>query len=209
MIFMINLKIVLITALFISSCAGISYQQVFPLIKGATIGYPDLIITQDIIDSRTSSFMKASFGRGRGVIMVLSSIDSSGIFEWVSEDGEILYTLNGKVIRTSGLPYNISYMRNISPIFYSKETIATPAKLMNPLAYITFILEVASDEVVQIDLPNPIDVRKFVINSSISEFNWTRENIYYVDIDTNIVVKTTQYLHPRLPKLEIEYYLKF
>ena len=153
--------------------------------------------------------MKASFGRGRGVIMVLSSIDSSGIFEWVSEDGEILYTLNGKVIRTSGLPYNISYMRNISPIFYSKETIATPAKLMNPLAYITFILEVASDEVVQIDLPNPIDVRKFVINSSISEFNWTRENIYYVDIDTNIVVKTTQYLHPRLPELEIEFYFKF
>ncbi|MDA9306902.1 YjbF family lipoprotein [Gammaproteobacteria bacterium] len=206
---MINLKIVLITALLISSCSGISYQQVFPLIKGATIGYPDLIITQEIIDSRTSSFIKASFGRGRGVIMVLASIDSSGIFEWVSEDGEALYTLNGKVIRTSGLPYNMSYVRNISPKFYSKETVTTPAKLMNPLAYITFILEPASDEVAQIDLPNPIDVRKFVINSSISELNWTRENIYYVDLDTNIVIKTIQHLHPRLPKLEIEYYLKF
>jgi hypothetical protein len=206
---MINLKIVLITALLISSCSGISYQQVFPLIKGATIGYPDLIITQDIIDSRTSSFIKASFGRGRDVIMVLASIDSSGIFEWVSEDGEILHTLNGKVIRTSGLPYNMSYIRNISPKFYSKETITTPAKLMNPLAYITFILEPVSDEVVQIDLPNPIDVRKFVINTSISELNWTRENIYYVDLDTNIVVKTTQYLHPRLPELEIEFYFKF
>jgi len=206
---MINLKIALITTLLISSCAGISYQQVFPLIKGATIGYPDLIITQDMIDSRTSSFMKARFGRGREVIMVLSSIDSSGIFEWVSADGEILYTLNGKVLRTSGLPHNISYIRNISPVFYSQETITTPAKLMNPMAYVTFTLESASNEVVQIDLPNPIDVRKFVINSSINELNWTKENIYYVDLDTNFVLKTTQYLHPRLPKLEIEYYLKF
>ena len=206
---MINLKVTLITALLISSCAGISYQQVFPLIKGATIGYPDLIITQDILDSRTSSFMKARFGRGAGVIMVLASVDNSGIFEWVSEDGEILYTLNGKVIRTSGLPYNISYMRNISPTFYSQGTITTPVKLINPLAYVTLTLETASDEIVQIDLPSPIDVRKFVINSSINELNWTKENIYYVDLDTNFVVKTTQYLHPRLPKLDIEYYLKF
>tara|TARA_A100001011_G_C14240499_1_gene813037 strand:+ start:759 stop:1388 length:630 start_codon:yes stop_codon:yes gene_type:complete len=209
MIFMIDFRIVLITTLLISSCSGISYQQVFPLIKGATIGYPDLIITQEIIDSRTSSFMKARFGRGRGVIMVLSSIDSSGVFEWVSADSEILYTLNGKVIRTSGLPHNISYIRNISPVFYSEETIATPVKLMDPMAYVTFTLETVGNDVVQIDLPNPMDVRKFTINSYINELSLSRENIYYVDLDTNFVVKTTQYLHPKLPKLEIEYYLKF
>lgn len=206
---MINLRIVFFTSLLISSCAGISYQQVFPLIKEATIGYPDLVITQEILESRTTSFMKARFGKGRGVIMVLSSIDSSGVFEWVSADGEILYTLNGKVIRTSGLPHNISYTRNISPLLNSEETISTPVKLMNPIAYVTFVLKSIDNQNMQIDLPNPIDVKKLTIIASIDELNWSRENIYYVDLDTNFVVKTTQYLHPKLPKLEIEYYLKF
>lgn len=206
---MINLRIVLFTSLLICSCSGISYQQVFPLIKGAAIGYPDLVITQEILESRTTSFMKARFGKGRGVIMVLSSIDSSGVFEWVSADGEILYTLNGKVIRTSGLPHNISYMRNISPLLNSEETISTPVQLMNPIAYVTFVLKSIDNQNMQIDLPNPIDVKKLTIISSIDELNWSRENIYYVDLDTNFVVKTTQHLHPKLPKLEIEYYLKF
>jgi hypothetical protein len=186
-----------------------SYQQVYPLIKAATIGSPDLIITQDFADSQDFSFIKARFGKSPGVIMVLVAKDDSNIYQWVSTDGEMLYTLNGKVIRSSGLPYNISYLRNISPGFYSQDGFDTTLRLMNPDAYVTNNLISISDEVETLNILNPIRVKKHIIKSTINELNWSRENIYYVDLNTKNVLKTTQYLHPNLPKLDIEFYLKF
>jgi hypothetical protein len=206
---MIKLAVSLIFLMLISSCKGISYQQVYPLIKAATIGSPDLIITQDLANSQEFSFIKARFGKGPGVIMVLVAVDDSNIYQWASADEEMLYTLNGKVIRSYGLPYNISYLRNISPGFYSQGEFNTTLRLMNPNAYVTNNLIPISDEVEILNILNPIKVKKYIIKSTINELNWSRENIYYVDINTNSVLKTTQYLHPNLPKLDIEFYLKF
>lgn len=206
---MIKLAFFLILLGLISSCSGISYQQVYPLIKAATIGSPDLIITQEYADSQEFSFIKARFGKGSGVIMVLADIDDSNIYQWVSADGEILYTLNGKVIKSSGLPYNISYLRNINPGFYSQTGFNTKLRLMNPDAYVTNNLISISEEVEMLNLLSPTKVKKYIIKSTINELNWSRENIYYADLNTNNVLKTTQYLHPNLPKLDIEFYLKF
>lgn len=206
---MIKLAVSLIFLVLISSCKGISYQQVYPLIKAATIGSPDLTITQEYVDSKAFSFIKARFGKGPGVIMVLVAVDDSNIYQWVSVDGEMLYTLNGKVIRSTGLPYNISYLRNISPGFYSQDAFNTTLRLMNPDAYVTNNLVSISNEVETLNLLNPMKVKKHIIKSTINELNWSRENIYYVDLKTNNVVKTTQYLHPNLPKLDIEFYLKY
>ena len=106
---MIKFLPVLIFTLLISSCSGISYQQVYPLLKQATVGAPDFIVTQEFINKKKFSFIKARFGKGRPVIMVLAGVDDSNILQWISAKGEMLYTLNGKVIRSYGLPYNISY----------------------------------------------------------------------------------------------------
>tara|TARA_B100001113_G_C21047132_1_gene595045 strand:- start:508 stop:1128 length:621 start_codon:yes stop_codon:yes gene_type:complete len=206
---MIKLAVSLIFLSLISACSGISYQQVYPLIKAATIGSPDLIITQEYSDSQEFSFIKARFGKGPGVIMVLVAVDDSNIYQWVSADDEILYTLNGKVIKSSGLPYNISYLRNIGPGFYSYAGFDTTLQLKNPSAYVTNNLISISEEVETLNLLSPTKVKKYIVKSTINELNWSRKNIYYVDLSTNNVLKTTQYLHPNLPKLDIEFYLKF
>lgn len=206
---MIKVAVSLVLLNLMSACSGISYQQVYPLIKAATIGSPDLIITQEYFDSQEFSFIKARFGKGPGVIMVLVDVDDSNIYQWVSADEEILYTLNGKVIKSSGLPYNINYLRNISPGFYSRTGFNTTLQLMNPDAYVTNSLMPISEEVETLNLLGLTKVKKHIIKSTINELNWSRENIYYVDLDANNVLKTTQYIHPNLPKLDIEFYLKF
>ncbi len=205
---MIKFLPVLIVASIISSCSGISYQQVYPLLKQATVGAPELIITQEFINKKKYSFIKARFGKGRPVIMILVDADDSNILKWISSEGEMLYTLNGKVIRSYGLPYNISYLRNVSPRF-NAPGLNTPLKLMNPDAYVTNNLIPVSEGVETLNFINPIKVKKYIVRSSINELNWFKDNIYYVDQNTKNVVKTTQYLHPNLPKLEIEFYFKF
>tara|TARA_B110000003_G_C16586684_1_gene510143 strand:+ start:76 stop:699 length:624 start_codon:yes stop_codon:yes gene_type:complete len=206
---MIKFLAVLIFTLIISSCSGISYQQVYPLLKQATVGAPDFIVTQEFINKKKFSFIKARFGKGRPVIMVLAGVDDSNIFQWISAKGEMLYTLNGKVIRSYGLPFNISYLRNVSPVFNTPGLIKTPLKLMNPNAYVTNNLLTTSEGIETLNFINPIKVKKYIIRSTINELNWSKENIYYLDLNTNYVIKTTQYLHPNLPKLEIEFYFKF
>ena len=38
--------------------------------------------------------------------------------------------------------------------------------------------------------------------------NWSEKNIYYLDKDSQIF-KTKQYVHPRMPVITIEYYVKY
>jgi len=208
---MIRFKALLFAVFITSSCNQISYKQIVPLIKEATIGAPVMPITQDIIDSKPYSFIKARFGKGAGVIMVLASIDQSNLFEWVSADGERLYTMNGKILRTTGLPYNINYLNNMSPAFYSKKTITTKVKLLDPMAYVTkkLIPIESRKELVTINHPEPISTTKHIVRSTFEELKWSKDDIYFVDTRTGFVIKSIQHLHPNLPKLEIEYYLKF
>ena len=67
---MIKFAVSMIFLGLISSCSGISYKQVFPLIKAATIGSPDLIITKEFAESQEFSFIKARFGKGPGLSLI-------------------------------------------------------------------------------------------------------------------------------------------
>ena len=111
MIYMIKRKIYLILLLTLAnSCSFISYNQVIPLIKEATVGTPDIELSEEFIQEQSFSFARVDLGKGANIIMVLLEINSN-FYTWVSSTGEKIITYNGKIVRTEGLIYNIEIIR--------------------------------------------------------------------------------------------------
>ena len=46
-------------------------------------------------------------------------------------------------------------------------------------------------------------------NISIDLIGWNESNYYYKNIESGVIEKAKQHIHPRLPALSIEFYYKF
>ena len=103
---MIKLLLVLLA---ISSCANIpiSYQDLPETFYRAAFGYPDIAIDQETYNENKYSFAKVRLGKASPVIMILLSIDD-GMYTWIDKEGLRLITLNGRIIKTIGLPNDIN-----------------------------------------------------------------------------------------------------
>ena len=90
--------------LLLSSCGNlpITYIQNFSSVNSVVFGFPDQEITQELYDEYEYSFIKVRFGRGPISIMILAYVDD-GVYQWSGVDDVTLYTLNGRVIKTTGL----------------------------------------------------------------------------------------------------------
>jgi hypothetical protein len=110
--FMIRLILIL---LFLSGCGNlpIAYIQNFSSVNNVIFGYPDYEITNEIYDDYEDSFMKIRFGRGPHAILILAYI-RDGVYEWVGADDVVIYTYNGRIIRTIGLVHIILSLKNIA-----------------------------------------------------------------------------------------------
>ena len=88
-------KIFLTSILFTSSCT-INDVENYRVLQRLIFGGSEIEINQEFYDEIKYAFAKASLGRGDEVILILKSINGE-IYEWVSEDGVLLYTKKGLI----------------------------------------------------------------------------------------------------------------
>lgn len=191
------IKKVLLTIFVVNSCSFISYTEILPVIRSVVIGAEDIEINQSYIDSKEYSFAKIKIGRSSIAILSLAYI-KDGVFEWVSSSNERIFTFNGKIIKTIGLPHNIDILDTYTRQGFSSQTVLVA--LDNPNATVSQFLTYQST----VTEGNVNVVEQVIFN----ELNLDVTNTYIIDESNGRPISSTQKIHPHLPKISINFYYK-
>lgn len=199
---------ILITSIFLlmaSSCSVTSYSELAPLIKTAVVGTPDIEVSDEYINNKQYSFARMRLGRASTAILILSRIENN-VFVWVSGDSEKIYTFNGRVIKTEGLVHNFEsydyHLFNPKPLSHSGlSSYQIDLFFKNPDAF------VSQDIVLNINKSSD-DILHIFESIKTNGFKWNVTNEYSLNNVTGLPIKAVQFIHPHLPKIEIDYYFK-
>lgn len=208
MAFMIRLILILV---FITGCGNlpIAYIQNFSSVNSVIFGFPEYEITNEIYDSYENSFMKIRFGKGPHAILILAYIKDD-VYEWVGADDVVVYTYKGRIIRTSGLPHNIEIKKYRDKIIPSDDTSLEIINLYNPDLYSgTLKLSFKVKQAKINKLEDQILVNKIHEKFSLPSIGWKGTNLYFQNKETLQIEALEQEIHPRLPKVKVEYYFKY
>jgi hypothetical protein len=201
---------IIIALLLLSSCGNlpIAYLQNFSSVNNVVFGFPEYEITQEIFDEFENSFLKIRFGRGPQAILILAYVDND-IYEWVGADDVSIFTKNGRIIKTSGLAHNFEVIKPLEKLYTSNEAYES-INLLNPdLFSATLKHSISTDEKKLNKLGNTINVNRIKDNITLDIIGWQKQDIYYQNIDTKQIEAIEQHIHPELPVVKVEYYLKF
>jgi hypothetical protein len=191
------IKKVLLTIFVMNSCSFISYTEILPVIRSVVIGAEDIEINQSYIDSKEYSFAKIKIGRSSIAILSLAYI-KDGVFEWVSSSNERIFTFNGKIIKTIGLPHNIDILDTYARQGFSSQTVLVA--LDNPNATVSQSLAYQSTVI-----EGQVIVEEQVI---FNELNLDVTNTYIIDESNGRPVSSIQKVHPYLPVISLDFYYK-
>jgi len=202
---MIKNYILALMLIFLSSCNNISYSDIIPIVKLATFGVEDIEIDDDYLSQQKFSFIKVNVGRTGVAILTLASIKDD-VYTWVSASGEKLQTYNGKIIKSFNVVYDTHFITFSN--FSLNESLKTKKhdytiRIFNPNTLITQEAILKTESLSRLDSEG-IYFEEFV---STKGFKWNFVNKYWLNEDGN-VIKSIQYLHPKLPKYEINFYYK-
>ncbi len=195
-------RLSLFLALLLTNCSIISYSELIPLAKLAIVGAEDIIIDDNFIRSKQFSFAKVKIGRSAIAIFSLVRIDQNGAFEWISGEGEILTTFNGKIIKLENSLYNTEFMNfsNFNPsVLTSESRLTYDLFLSNPRAFITqdAFVEISSEQ-------KGLKIEETVQTNG---FKWEFKNKYVFN-SNNRAIHSIQTIHPKVPTVEIDFYYK-
>lgn len=189
-------KLPIVFIFFLSSCQNTNLFELdlasAPKIAKEILFGNDIKIDQAFIDSKQFSFMKLTLNK-QASILSLSDIASDGTYRWVSNDGAVFLTNNGKIIKTYGLKNNYEVLEKSSPhkthlIRYSSPRAIFSKKIIKPL-----------DEVSK--------AREEIF--SIKELNWTKIDKYLFDEDSGLPMSSTQHIFPNQDAVKLEFYYKY
>ena len=200
----------LLILLMLSSCGNlpITYLQNFSSVNNVVFGFPEYKITKEIFDEYENSFVKIRFGRGPHAILILAYVDGD-VYEWVGSDNVKIFTLNGRIIKTSGLTNNFEIAKPSSKFLSSKDVYET-INLYNPdLFSATIKRSIASDDSYVNKLGQRLSVNRIKESFEIEAIGWKGVNIYYQNPDSKQIEFAEQKIHPSLPAVKIEYYFKY
>ena len=206
----------------LSSCTSRDYidgpKAIYQSVKGV-----DYEITDAVIDSKEFSFIKVNIGRSIVATMTLFDINN-GTYEWISSDADQrIYTKQGKIIKTIGLEHDIEILANSHfSLNSTNDSGKYFVRLHNPIGMFTQTFDRKKSEILDYNrswLHNfnygfkEFKFRnkpKFVIEERFrtAVYRWAGKNTYWVDENLN-VIKSTQTIHPYLPKITINYFYKY
>jgi hypothetical protein len=228
------IRYILILVFLVSSCGNlpITYAQNFSDVNKVIFGFPEYEITEKIFNEYEFSFAKVQFERGPHSILILAYIDED-IYEWVGTDNVRLFTKNGRVIKTSGLKNDFEIRSPYDPVSLEMAESKYSNSYLSRLTSILFSEDKTRSYFETIDLYNP-DLFNATLSSSylsssdiimrfgkekkvslikqyaeIDSIAWKETNQFYVDKDSGQVIQSSQSLHPRLSRVNIEFYYKF
>ena len=196
--------------LFLSSCGNlpITYIQNFSSVNSVVFGFPDYEVTEEIFNDYENSFIKVRFGRGPHAILILAYAEDN-VYEWIGADNVKIYTLNGRIVKTVGLNSNIEILRPSDNIFLTSDVYET-VNLFNPdLISSTIHRSMNSRKATIKRLGSSIQVNRIEESFDLDLIGWSGVNLYYQNTTTGQIESSEQRIHPRLPTIKIEYYLKY
>ena len=201
---MIFLNRLILFSLILCSCSSIDYVNVPIAIYNAYKSPEKINLSQEYINSQNYSFSKVKLGNGNA-ILVLSSI-SNGVYEWVSANNEKIYTYNGRIIKTVGLPYNINVITPISQIDKPNNLMM----LSNPDALIDLKQSILSKKTIDLEIDQNNFKSCALEEKSYVFIELRMENRGYIcKTINNEVIYTRQKTHPYLDEIEMYFYYKY
>ena len=204
-------KYIIIVFIFLSSCAAVYNNSSFNLMEGYIFGFKDEV-TKNFFEESQYSFARLRFGRGPASILILSSVDQSN-FEWISSDGIKIYTNNGLIYKTIGLPSDVIYQKIITD---NSKSVTSEILSESYTSFIEADLHMAvTKKKIYIDT-NQCDYKRFHLKVKckiifhdilIPEINFKALNRYYMNDEWNVMA-SYQKIHPHIPEIYIEYFYK-
>jgi len=206
--------------LLLTSCSARDYIEA-PIVIYQTIKGSDLDITESFVNSKEFSFIKINIGRNIVATMTLSKIDNE-VYEWVGADSsQRIYTKYGKIIRTVGLDHDFEILDSSSYKIDDKYR-QYFLRFYDPTGM--FLVKIENKIMNIFDYNNQWFIKFnplfnqpkfsakpiFVILERFETegFRWSGRNTYWLDENKNII-KSSQSIHPYLPKINIDYYYKY
>ena len=201
--------------LFLTSCSNIDasriapgYAEAFKVFDKLIFGYEDLGIDRQVIDKIPYASSLVRIGNGpQGLAILESKKDATE--SWVSSDQVYLIIRHGKIIRSSGLPNNLTHtlMPSIEEDFLKKQN--TPSfyylsydkPLLRNLKVEVKVKIIGQRELIILGEKKKVTLYEEELENR--EIRWKRINKYWID-DDDFVWKSEQYISPKLPKIVIE-----
>ncbi len=210
---------ILFSIIFLASCelSFPLYQLIYQSGKTFVGNTQDTQISEETFNSIEYAFIRASFGIGSPKSILVLVREDNNVLEWISAESEKLFTYNGKIIKTSGLPHDIEIVNYEDfPAFSSSqvESRSLIANFMNPeLLYQEQYLKLFKKN--EKDISNHI-IGKLPIKTSLykesvymPKIYWKVENTYFVNSNTGQIERTVQKIHPDLPPITIDFIRKY
>jgi len=208
---------ILVCILLVSSCEA--PFPLYQLVYDAGIEYSSNLnndqVSLETLDSIDYAFISVTLGMGSPqTIMVLSAVDDN-ILEWVSEASEKIYTLNGKIIKTEGLKYDIEIINPQDiPVMSGDYSYTLVSNFYNPDLYFqSQEINIKEKGVKNIrnnvrNRPN-IDANLIIESLYMKKIFWKTQNKYYFNIETGSLERTIQNIHPNYPSITIDFVRKY
>ena len=203
-------KINMLPAIFlVSSCTSFVLTDPAIYLNDYFFGFESDNVSAQAYSDSEYSFANIKIGRGPAANVVLAYV-KDGIYEWRSNDGIVIYTNNGIIVKTLGLEKDVNYGIFKTINFSSADTFTSLGSLYGPDLIKTNIQHnfFKEDKVKTIErLGETIISNVFIHEIYIPSIKWSTKNYFYYDLNNNLV-RSEQKIHPNLPKIRIDYFLK-
>lgn len=203
----------LITLLLVA--CGSRIDAVSDTIKYAAFGNADITLTKAQIAEKKYPLQYLTLEDQARIVLGLG-FDDKGRYKWLSQSQEVLVTQNGRVVQTQGLEKDLEWVSNLAEdplacITKGNQNCATSwsAKVQvgNDLNATTEVVESHFKKTGQENLQMPDGTKlqtqlwseKVVLPTGKT---WT--NTYWVEIETNRVVKSDQRISTQFPRARLE-----
>lgn len=175
----------------------------------------DLHLTRADIDRIPYASIAIRVGDGPQALLVLGRYDGDKL-DWISAEHEVVVTRRGRVVKTYGLPQDLSetVFLTADPVGQPSRAVAAAQSCLRTLdlepghhdgVVVSSRFEKIGDEAVDI-LGERIPAELWQERGAAAQLAWEFVNLYWIDPNSGYVWKSRQSAAPSLPPLEIIVY---
>ena len=197
------IKRYLFISILFTSCSSLDYSY-FADIKNY-YSKNRIQVDQSFIDKQNYSFIKVSNSKN-DAIFALSTIDQSGVYEWIGSNYESIKTKDGLIIETKGLRSDIKFYSYDISIKENTSSFESQINLYNPdLIFANITLR--RDSFTSYKNSKGSEMTVLTYTRIVPELGWKANERYL--FKNGVIYKSVQQINPMLEPLELRFYFKY
>lgn len=197
------------------ACGHSYVSDVFDMARGTVTKGDDLRLTRADIDRIPYASIAIRLGDGPQALLVLGRYDGDKL-DWISARREVIVTRRGRVVKTHGLPQDVTetVFLTADPVGEPSAAVAAAQPCLRTLdldpghrdgVVVSSHFARIGDETLEI-LGERIPTELWQERGAARQFAWDFVNLYWIDPRSGYVWKSRQAAAPALPPLEIIVY---